>query len=76
MQDADIVWLASDEDREGEAIAWHLAKALSLDPLQTNRIVFHETTKNAILRAVENPRRIDQNLVDAHRARRVLDRLV
>ena len=75
-KDADIVWLASDEDREGEAIAWHLAKALSLDPLQTNRIVFHEITKNAILRAVENPRRIDQNLVDAQQARRVLDRLV
>ena len=75
-KDADIVWLASDEDREGEAIAWHLAKALSLDPLQTNRIVFHEITKNAILRAVENPRKIDQNLVDAQQARRVLDRLV
>ena len=73
---AETVWLASDEDREGEAIAWHLAEALSLNPLTTNRIVFHEITKSAIEKAVQNPRRIDQNLVDAQQARRVLDRLV
>lgn len=73
---ASTVWLASDEDREGEAIAWHLAKALDLDPRTTNRIVFHEITKGAIQRAVESPRRIDQNLVDAQQARRILDRLV
>ena len=73
---AKTVWLASDEDREGEAIAWHLAQALKLDANATNRIVFHEITKNAILHAVENPRRIDMDKVDAQQARRVLDRLV
>jgi DNA topoisomerase-1 len=70
------VWLASDEDREGEAIAWHLAYALKLDPKTTKRIVFHEITKPAILSAIEKPRTIDQALVDAQQARRVLDRLV
>lgn len=70
------VWLASDEDREGEAIAWHLCIALGLDPKKTKRIVFHEITKDAILRAVENPRTVDLQLVDAQQARRVLDRLV
>ncbi len=75
-KDAETVWLASDEDREGEAIAWHLAEALGLNPVTTNRIVFHEITKTAILKAIENPRRIDQNLVDAQQARRILDRLV
>ncbi|MCM1522280.1 MAG: type I DNA topoisomerase [Muribaculaceae bacterium] len=73
---ADIVWLASDEDREGEAIAWHLFEVLGLKPEKTRRIVFHEITKNAILHAIENPRDIDINLVDAQQARRVLDRLV
>ena len=73
---ASQVWLASDEDREGEAIAWHLQEALSLDPSKTKRIVFHEITPSAIKAAVENPRSIDQNLVDAQQARRVLDRLV
>ncbi|MBR5055607.1 MAG: type I DNA topoisomerase [Bacteroidales bacterium] len=73
---ADTVWLASDEDREGEAIAWHLADTLKLNPASTRRIVFHEITKNAILNAVENPRDIDMNLVKAQQARRVLDRLV
>ena len=73
---AETVWLASDEDREGEAIAWHLAETLSLDPEKTRRIVFHEITKNAILNAIENPRDIDMNLVKAQQARRVLDRLV
>ncbi|MBO4572084.1 MAG: type I DNA topoisomerase [Bacteroidales bacterium] len=73
---ADTVWLASDEDREGEAIAWHLADTLKLDPASTRRIVFHEITKNAILNAVKNPRDIDMNLVKAQQARRVLDRLV
>ena len=71
-----IVWLAADEDREGEAIAWHLSEALKLDPKNTRRIVFHEITKPAILNAVENPRDIDKNMVDAQQARRVLDRLV
>ena len=70
------VWLASDEDREGEAIAWHLCKALDLDEKKTKRIVFHEITKPAITKAVENPRTVDSNLVDAQQARRVLDRLV
>ncbi|MEO5627933.1 MAG: type I DNA topoisomerase [Candidatus Saccharimonadales bacterium] len=70
------VWLASDEDREGEAIAWHLASALKLDPKTTKRIVFHEITKSAILNAIEKPRTIDQHLVDAQQARRILDRLV
>ena len=73
---ADIVWLASDEDREGEAIAWHLREALKLDPEKTRRIVFHEITENAILNAIKNPRDIDMNLVMAQQARRVLDRLV
>jgi DNA topoisomerase I len=73
---ADTVWLASDEDREGEAISWHLAQTLDLDPAKTKRIVFHEITKDAILKAVQNPRTIDLNLVDAQQARRVLDRLV
>lgn len=73
---ADMVWLASDEDREGEAIAWHLAETLKLDKDKTKRIVFHEITKNAILKAIENPRSIDYNLVNAQQARRVLDRLV
>lgn len=73
---ADTVWLASDEDREGEAIAWHLFETLELDPARTRRIVFHEITKNAILNAIEHPRDIDINLVDAQQARRVLDRIV
>ncbi len=73
---ADIVWLASDEDREGEAISWHLYDVLELDEKKTRRIVFHEITKNAILKAIENPRPIDINLVDAQQARRVLDRIV
>ena len=73
---ADTVWLASDEDREGEAISWHLAQTLDLDPATTKRIVFHEITKTAILHAVQNPRTINLNLVDAQQARRVLDRLV
>lgn len=73
---AETVWLASDEDREGEAISWHLSEVLGLDTKKTKRIVFHEITKPAILRAVENPRTIDKNLVDAQQARRVLDRLV
>lgn len=73
---AEMVWLASDEDREGEAIAWHLAESLKLDPAKTKRIVFHEITKSAILKAIDNPRDIDYNLVNAQQARRVLDRLV
>ncbi len=73
---ADIVWLATDEDREGEAISWHLLEALELDEKNTRRIVFHEITKKAILNAIANPRKIDRNLVDAQQARRVLDRLV
>jgi len=73
---AEIIWLASDEDREGEAIAWHLAQELKLNDKNTKRIVFHEITKNAILKAVENPRKIDENLVNAQQARRVLDRIV
>jgi len=73
---ADMVWLASDEDREGEAIAWHLAESLDLKDEKTKRIVFHEITKSAILKAIENPRKIDYNLVNAQQARRVLDRLV
>lgn len=73
---AKTVWLASDEDREGEAIAWHLFEALKLKPENTKRIVFHEITKDAILHAIQNPRDIDRHLVDAQQARRVLDRLV
>ena len=75
-KDADMVWLASDEDREGEAISWHLSEVLGLEPNNTKRIVFHEITKSAILHAIENPRDIDNNLVKAQQARRVLDRLV
>jgi len=73
---AEMVWLASDEDREGEAIAWHLAENLELDEHKTKRIVFHEITKSAIQKAIENPRGIDYDLVDAQQARRVLDRIV
>jgi len=73
---SDMVWLASDEDREGEAIAWHLSETLGLDKEKTKRIVFHEITKSAINKAIENPRSIDYNLVDAQQARRVLDRIV
>lgn len=73
---AEAVWLASDEDREGEAISWHLAEVLGLDPKETRRIVFHEITKPAIQAAIAHPRHIDLNLVDAQQARRVLDRLV
>ena len=73
---AQTVWLASDADREGEAISWHLMETLKLDPAKTKRIVFHEITKSAIQEAVNNPRQIDMNLVDAQQARRVLDRLV
>ena len=76
VKKAEMVWLASDEDREGEAIAWHLADELKLKDDNTKRIVFHEITKNAILKAIENPRKIDQNLVNAQQARRVLDRIV
>ena len=75
-KNATTVWLASDEDREGEAIAWHLSKVLKLKKDNTKRIVFHEITKPAILAAIENPRDIDENLVDAQQARRVLDRIV
>ncbi|MEI6434101.1 MAG: type I DNA topoisomerase [Bacteroidota bacterium] len=74
--EADCVWLASDEDREGEAISWHLIEALGLEESKTKRIAFHEITKPAILQAIENPRNIDKNLVNAQQARRVLDRLV
>jgi DNA topoisomerase I len=75
-KETQTVWLATDEDREGEAIAWHLAEVLNLDPKKTRRIVFHEITKDAIQNAIQNPRHIDQNLVNAQQARRVLDRLV
>ena len=75
-KEAELVWLASDEDREGEAISWHLSEVLKLDDKKTRRIVFHEITKPAILTAIDNPRGIDKNLVDAQQARRVLDRLV
>ncbi|MCR5519156.1 MAG: type I DNA topoisomerase [Bacteroidales bacterium] len=74
--EAEIVWLASDEDREGEAISWHLSETLGLDKSRTRRIAFHEITKDAILRAIGNPREVDMNLVNAQQARRVLDRLV
>ena len=73
---ASKIWLASDEDREGEAISWHLCEVLGLDEQKTNRIVFHEITKPAILQAIEHPRHLDMNLVNAQQARRVLDRLV
>ncbi len=75
-KESDMVWLASDEDREGEAISWHLVEALKLKENKTKRIVFHEITKTAILDAINNPRKIDKKLVDAQQARRVLDRLV
>lgn len=75
-KDAEIVWLASDEDREGEAISWHLYETLALTDERTKRIAFHEITKDAIQNAIENPRKIDYNLVDAQQARRVLDRIV
>ncbi|MBD5227338.1 MAG: type I DNA topoisomerase [Bacteroidales bacterium] len=75
-KDADVIWLASDEDREGEAIAWHLAEVLGLDPAHARRIVFHEITKPALLHAIENPRTIDLDRVNAQQARRVLDRIV
>ncbi|MEW6468602.1 MAG: type I DNA topoisomerase [Bacteroidota bacterium] len=75
-READTVWLATDEDREGEAISWHLFEALGLSARKTKRITYSEITKSAILRAIENPRTIDKNLVDAQQARRVLDRLV
>ena len=74
--EAKTVWIASDEDREGEAIAWHLISVLGLDPSSTRRIVFHEITKEAINSAVESPRQVDMNLVNAQQARRILDRLV
>lgn len=74
--EAEVVWLATDEDREGEAISWHLAEVLELDKKNTQRIVFHEITKNAITEAIQKPRKIDQHLVDAQQARRVLDRIV
>lgn len=76
VKSSEVVWLATDEDREGEAIAWHLAETLDLQNKETKRIVFHEITKSAITKAVENPREIDFNLVNAQQARRVLDRLV
>ena len=76
VKKAEMVWLASDEDREGEAISWHLFTVLGLKPENAKRIVFHEITKNAILNAIENPREIDTNLVYAQQARRVLDRIV
>ena len=75
-ESAQTVWFASDEDREGEAISWHLAETLKLDPAKTRRIAFHEITKTAVLDAIEHPRQIDMNLVNAQQARRVLDRLV
>ncbi|HET7733961.1 MAG TPA: DNA topoisomerase, partial [Paludibacter sp.] len=75
-KESETIWLASDEDREGEAIAWHLYEELKLKKENTRRIVFHEITKDAILHAIENPRDIDVNLVDAQQARRVLDRIV
>lgn len=75
-QNSEKVWLASDEDREGEAISWHLCEVLGLDEQKTNRIVFHEITKPAILEAIKHPRHLDMNLVNAQQARRVLDRLV
>lgn len=76
VNNAETVWLASDEDREGEAIAWHLCQVLGLDPATTNRITYHEITKSAIQEAIKNPRHIDMNLVHAQQARQILDRLV
>ena len=76
VKNSKVVWLATDEDREGEAISWHLVEALKLKPENTKRIVFHEITKPAILKAIENPRGVNKNLVDAQQARRILDRLV
>src|SRR5204862_2720365 len=73
---SDEVWLATDEDREGEAISWHLWEVLGLDPKKTKRIVFHEITRPAIQNAVQNPRTLDMNLVNAQQTRRVLDRIV
>jgi DNA topoisomerase-1 len=75
-KDAEIIYLASDDDREGEAISWHLKEALNLDDSKTRRIVFREITKNAIQNAIQNPRGIDIDLVNAQQARRILDRLV
>ena len=76
LKGVEMVWLATDEDREGEAISWHLVEALGLKPKNTKRIVFHEITKSAILKAIDNPREVDTNLVNAQQARRILDRLV
>ena len=76
VKQADTVWLASDEDREGEAIAWHLCQVLGLDPAKTNRITYHEITKSAIQEAIQHPRHIDMDLVYAQQARQILDRLV
>ena len=76
VKQADTVWLASDEDREGEAIAWHLCQVLGLDPAKTNRITYHEITKSAIQEAIQHPRHIDMDLVHAQQARQILDRLV
>jgi len=76
VKQAETVWLATDEDREGEAIAWHLAEVLNLDPKTTKRIVFHEITKSALESAIANPRTIDMQLVKAQQARQILDRLV
>jgi DNA topoisomerase-1 len=75
-KESDVVWLATDDDREGEAISWHLKEALDLNDSKIRRIVFREITKSAILGAIENPRTIDQDLVNAQQARRILDRLV
>src|SRR6476620_6815736 len=75
-KEVETVWLASDEDREGEAIAWHLTEVLKLDPKKTKRIVFHEITEPAIKAAIEHPRTVDLQLVDAYQARRILDRIV
>ena len=76
VKSAQIIWLATDGDREGEAIAWHLCEVLGLDPKHTNRIVFHEITKSAIEEAIANPRKVDMNLVEAQQARQILDRIV